>query len=308
MTSSRAEAPAPTGGWGIADIERDTGLSKDTLRVWERRYGFPQPARNALGERSYPADQVQRLRHVKRLLDAGFRAGQVVGLAMDELQRIGPQAGAAADDHVRQWMDLIRAQDGAALRRAMTERLARHGLVDLVAERLPAMNTAIGQAWLAGELAVFEEHLYSECVQTVLRCAITDAQARRAARAPRVLLTTLPGEPHGLGLLMVECLLALEGCETVALGTQLPLEDIVRAQAVRGADIVALSFTASPRQREVQQALHQLRQALPQDVALWAGGQCPALRRALPEGITVLCDVLAIPAGVRQWREVHASP
>jgi DNA-binding transcriptional regulator YiaG len=38
----------------IAAVERDTGLSKDTLRVWERRYGFPQPARDGAGERLYP--------------------------------------------------------------------------------------------------------------------------------------------------------------------------------------------------------------------------------------------------------------
>jgi hypothetical protein len=25
----------------IAAVERETGLGKDTLRVWERRYGFP---------------------------------------------------------------------------------------------------------------------------------------------------------------------------------------------------------------------------------------------------------------------------
>ncbi|HRI93726.1 MAG TPA: MerR family transcriptional regulator, partial [Accumulibacter sp.] len=30
----------------IGAVERDTGLGKDTLRVWERRYGFPQPTRD----------------------------------------------------------------------------------------------------------------------------------------------------------------------------------------------------------------------------------------------------------------------
>ena len=38
----------------IAAVERDTGLSKDTLRVWERRYGFPTPDRDGFGERAYP--------------------------------------------------------------------------------------------------------------------------------------------------------------------------------------------------------------------------------------------------------------
>jgi hypothetical protein len=32
---------APSGGLCIAQVERDTGLSKDPLRMWERRYGFP---------------------------------------------------------------------------------------------------------------------------------------------------------------------------------------------------------------------------------------------------------------------------
>ena len=39
----------------ISQVERDTGLSKDTLRMWERRYGFPQPSRDEFGERLYDA-------------------------------------------------------------------------------------------------------------------------------------------------------------------------------------------------------------------------------------------------------------
>ena len=41
----------------IAAVERDVGLSKDVLRVWERRYGFPVPERDANGERLYPANR-----------------------------------------------------------------------------------------------------------------------------------------------------------------------------------------------------------------------------------------------------------
>ena len=57
----------------IAAVERETGLSKDVLRKWEIRYGFPAPQRDSLGERAYPADQVNRLRLIKRLMDAGMR-------------------------------------------------------------------------------------------------------------------------------------------------------------------------------------------------------------------------------------------
>ena len=59
----RAEAAV-----SIAAVERETGLSKDTLRVWERRYGFPTPARDGKGERVYSSAQLERLR-----LDESFR-------------------------------------------------------------------------------------------------------------------------------------------------------------------------------------------------------------------------------------------
>ena len=67
----------------IAAVERDTGLSKDTLRVWERRYGFPQPERDAYGERVYPSEQVDKLRLVKRLMDQGHRPGKISGPSIE---------------------------------------------------------------------------------------------------------------------------------------------------------------------------------------------------------------------------------
>ena len=50
----------PARGSSIGGVERDTGLTKDTLRVWERRYGFPRPQRDAFGERTYSAAEVEK--------------------------------------------------------------------------------------------------------------------------------------------------------------------------------------------------------------------------------------------------------
>ena len=59
--------------------------------------------------------------------------------------------------------------------------------------------------------------------------AIAQIAGARPAHPPRVLLTTLPGEVHGLGLLMAECFMVMEGCHTIPLGVQTPLIDIARA-------------------------------------------------------------------------------
>lgn len=305
----------------IADIERDTGLSKDTLRVWERRYGFPQPSRDALGERRYGSDQLQRLRHIRRLLDAGHRPGKVVPLPLAQLLAmempsppVRPPARAAASGgpDLAQWMALLREHRGQELVAAMQQWLLGHGLGSLVREGIAPMNHRVGQAWLAGELAVFEEHLYSELVQRLLRTGLSQVADARGGRTPRVLLSTVPGEAHGLGLLMAECMLVLEGCETVSLGTETPLRDIVEAARTCRADVVALGFTSVLNPRDVRGALAQLRQQLMPGTALWTGGECPALQR-LPRGTaplpghTHVTDLAQIPRAVAQWRSRLAA-
>jgi len=295
----------------IAAVERDTGLSKDTLRVWERRYGFPSPQRDATGERAYALHQVEKLRIVKRLLDVGHRPGRIVPLALETLQQLaggtlGPplRSVEAAPDStdLRAYLETIRGHDAAGLRAALTRALARLGVGRFVIELVGPLNAAVGDAWVRGQMEIYEEHVYSETMQAVLRHAIAGVPAPAADGRPCVLLSTFPGEPHGLGLLMAEAMLALEGCRCVALGTQTPLWDIVLAAEAFGADIVALSFTGCMNPNHVVDGLTELRAKLPARVRLWAGGSAPVLvRRAVP-GVLALASLDAVPAELRRWR------
>ena len=63
--------------------------------MWQRRYGFPSPLRDAFGDRVYPPDQVARLKLIKQLLSEGWRAGAVVPLADSALQSM---LGLAVDE------------------------------------------------------------------------------------------------------------------------------------------------------------------------------------------------------------------
>jgi MerR family transcriptional regulator, light-induced transcriptional regulator len=73
MLAMLTEAPL-----SISDVEQQLGLSKDTLRIWERRYGFPVPERDAKGNRVYPRTQVERLKRIKRMVDSGYRPSRVI--------------------------------------------------------------------------------------------------------------------------------------------------------------------------------------------------------------------------------------
>src|SRR5579863_5765283 len=93
----RASETAGATGIGIGAIAQEIGLTKDTLRVWERRYGFPQPLRSSGGERLYPQEQVTKLRLVKRLLDAGHRPSKVLPQSITQLQQLAEDSGVGQD-------------------------------------------------------------------------------------------------------------------------------------------------------------------------------------------------------------------
>jgi methanogenic corrinoid protein MtbC1 len=276
--------------FNIAAVERDTGLSKDVLRMWERRYGFPVPERDANGERAYPADQVERLRQIKHLIDRGHRPGKLLSLPADDLARLAPRrvretsSGSATIDGqgLEDMLALIRRHDASGYGHAMQQHLARHGLQRFVTDVVAPLTRRVGEAWEDGRIEVFEEHLFTELTKRVLRQAI--AALPPGTGGPRVLLTSVPDEQHGLGLLMLEALFALERAECISLGLQTPLVDIGRAAVAHRVDIVTLSFSAAFPARQVVPVLQQLRQLLPATVDLWVGGAGMA-RASAPAGI-----------------------
>ncbi|NBW55050.1 MAG: MerR family transcriptional regulator [Betaproteobacteria bacterium] len=299
--------------FSIAAVERDTGIGKDTLRVWERRYGFPQPGRDNFDERSYPLAQVEKLRIIKRLLDAGHRPGQVVALPVEELQRLTESLIAAPLNLARskegvgslldQAMGLLRSHDIDGLRGHLHQAVASMGVNRFVTELLAPLNAMVGDAWMRAEIQVFEEHLYTECATGVLRQAIHQLNGHAQQRQPRVLLTTFPQEEHAVGLLMAESILMLQGCHCLPMGVKTPLSDIAKAVEVHQPDIVALSFSVSQNPNHVLDGLAELRRLLPDNVEIWAGGRAPVLQRRPPPGVTVIADLAQIEAQVQRWRQ-----
>jgi MerR family transcriptional regulator, light-induced transcriptional regulator len=309
---TRTYPPTDTAGaLGIGVIARELGLTKDTLRVWERRYGFPLPLRADGGERVYPAEQIERLKIVKRLLDGGHRPGKVVHLSLDALQQLAgsttPRVGTLPDEALDALIRTLGEGQVSEVRRMLAQRLLSFGLGRFVVETAAPLATRVGEAWASGRLQVYHEHLFTEILQQLLRGAMNlmpdngeDAQQR-----PRVLLTTTPGEQHGLGMLMAEAMLMLSGAVCISLGTQTPLLEVCAAAEAQRADVVGLSFSAMMGAQDVLSSLAELRERLPAGVAIWVGGASPALGRRMLAGIEQVSALSRIDEAVVGWRKDH---
>ena len=291
----------------ISAVERETGLSKDVLRMWERRYGFPKPQRDDNGERQYTVAEIAKLHAIKRLLDAGMRPAKIIYGTLEQLNALAdarsPVRGPSLPhDFEHDVLSMLRSHDARGLQNALANLLMRQGLQKFVVETVTPLNRAVGESWMRGELQVFEEHLYTEQLQVALRTAINAFP--RQTGTPRVLLTTFPGEQHGLGLLMVEALLVPEGAQCISLGIQTPIEDIRRAALAHEAHLVALSFSGAFPVRQASEGLAALRSQLPTSVTLWAGGEMTRrMRKTLP-GVVLIPELAASIGALKSWR-VH---
>lgn len=292
----------------ISAVERDTGITKDTLRVWERRYGFPNPMRDASGERAYSVADVQKLRLLRRLLDAGHRPGRIIGDSCERLRALAEQispprieSAFSADAGRQHLYALVQARRPHELHAALTRDLTRLGLERFVIGEVAGLCRMVGDGWARGELGILEEHLFSEILQGVMRDAI--ARLHAVEGGPRVLLTTLPGEQHGLGLLMAESIFALEGCTCISLGVQTPVAELARAADEVSADIVGVSCSGHATVNAVTEALTELRARLPRPVELWVGGESQITRRRPMPGIHSVPDLDRVAGEISRWRQ-----
>lgn len=288
----------------IQAVERETGVSKELLRMWERRYHFPQPARDHQGDRIYSQEQVSKLRLLRRLIDTGFRPGKIISMGINDLENLLRSKYTtrieSAPELEKELLEAVKSRDPHLLREYLSHQLVKMGLQTFILEFLQYANAMVGDAWMRGLIEVHEEHLYTEQVQSLIRGAI--AGLRPATAAPRLLLTTPPDEAHTLGILMVEAMLRLDNVDAVCFGAEMPVREIVLAAQKHRMDMIGVSFSASfPASRAIE-FLEELRFRLPLGTDIWAGGSALRSSRRSVDGVEVFHDLAAIRKAVQSWR------
>ncbi len=303
MSPSPEHPESSEGRLSIGALARATGIPVETLRTWEARYGFPAPERKPSGHRLYPLSSVPRLRRIAEALTRGHRAGEVVPASdqvLDDLLRATP-APASPPGVAREpagHLDLMRVItdfDGPALTHILLQDWARLGPLGFLEDRVIPAVRDIGEAWKDGRLEIRHEHFFSERAGDLLRSLRIPFEER--ATGPLVILSTLPGEAHGLGLQMAALVLAVSGCRILFLGTEVPATEIATLARDTNARAVAVSVSKATRGPASANQIGHLRRLLPRRVSVIVGGDGAPRPHA---GIEVLQDLAALEAWGRR--------
>ncbi len=268
----------------IGALANATGVPANTIRTWERRYGFPVASRTAGGQRVYDPDCVEQVLLVARAIARGHRPAQLFSASIAELRSLGsavlpgdhaarpsPAPGTRSlPDDVDVWVQHAAALDGDSLKRAFRSRLANLGMEAFLAAWVGPFLGALGEAWVAGRIQPFHEHFATERLGEFL--ANTWRPLAESNSGPVAVLATLPAERHGLGLHLAACLTASAGWRIVFLGVETPAPDIDACARQVGARAVLVSVSSASSPGQIEWDLAALRARLPSSVLLVVGG------------------------------------
>ena len=267
----------PTGQFSIKAVSQATGLSVETLRAWERRYEVVRPERDASGRRSYAASDVARLRLLRSATELGHSISRMSRLAADELAQLVADSGgharqgpARGQTFVDRALDATENSDPNSLEEVLTSAIALLPANEVVHTVLGPLVYEVGERWHGGSISIAQEHMVSEIVRRLL-IAVARGYLRSDS-APAMVLATLSGERHELGILMCGWMAAARRYRTHYLGIDCPPAEIARFALEVEARVVLISMVMPEQIVPAMQQLSELAELLNGRCDVWVGG------------------------------------
>ncbi len=259
--------------YSIAAVSKLTGVSCHALRVWERRYGFPVPARSPSGHRRFSADQVHVIRKVADLARGGEPIGNLIEsvrsgqLVLDAVQS-EPRFEGAERAMFEILVDRLASADLEGADQIYDKLAKQMSQLDLITTVINPAMTDIGDRWYRRDCSIYQERTVTGFLRRKLDHMLETAQRANPNPKRIVLVGTVQGDRHQGGALMFGVLVELAGWRALDLGVDLPVSEYQKAALAWKPDAIGLSFVLS---RNINKRFKEL--SLIRDVPVFVGGR-----------------------------------
>ena len=225
--------------YNLKVVIQETGLKPDTLRVWERRYGLPDPERTAGGHRLYSERDIAIIKWLQERKAEGLSISRAVALWRQHVEQgedpLEPEPSSSAlpaappavqgetlSELQQEWIDACLAFDEQKAEQVLTQAFAQASPETVSVQVLQKGIAAIGAEWYAGKVTVQQEHFASTLVMRRLSALVMASPP--PTRPGRILVACPPDENHTIGALLLTFFLRRRGLDVLFLGADVPVD------------------------------------------------------------------------------------
>ena len=262
--------------YSVKLVSELTGITPDTLRAWERRYGAVVPTRELNGRRSYSQSDVKRLRLLRNASDIGHSISKLVKMPNSKLESIIREnqdcsARNRTSNLTRRLIDAIKSYRIDTCEEILG--LATTGLTPLALtnEVLGPTLKEIGMMWHDGQLTVAQEHLLSSSIKRLILSLIHTYQ--KQSSGCKIFFCTLSQETHEFGILMCALLAAGQRQRCYYFGPDLPGHELVHAATQVKPAVIVVSMVRQPVCQRSLEEITLLADRIPEQTEIWIGGE-----------------------------------
>lgn len=290
-----------TPAFNLKVVLKETGLTADTLRAWERRYGLPVPQRSAGGHRLYSQRDIETIKWLMKRQTEGLSISRAVDMWNEQLASgADPLAGLpqttlapvstipaqyASDttlDSLRgRWIEACLNFSESSAEQTLNQAFSIFPVEAVCTQVLQRGMSEIGNLWYENRTSVQQEHFAAGLAMRRLDALLN------ASPAPTRNLTLIVGCPadewHAFTPLLLSLFLRRRGLNVIYLGANVPAQQFSNTVKHTHADLVVLVAQQLITAATLQQTALVLSS---QNIPVAFGGRIFNLHPNLPDSIS----------------------
>jgi MerR family transcriptional regulator, light-induced transcriptional regulator len=247
-----------TPAFNLKVVLKETGLTADTLRAWERRYGLPVPQRTAGGHRLYSQRDIETIKWLMKRQTEGLSISRAVDMWKEQLSSgADPLAGSAQTtivsastipaqyafdttlDALRtRWIEGCLNFSESTSEQILNQAFSMFPVEVVCMEILQRGISEIGTLWYENRATVQQEHFASSLAMRRLDALL--ASSAPPTRNQTVLVGCPAEEWHAFTPLLLSLLLRRRGLNVIYLGANVPTEQFSNTVKNIKANLVVL--------------------------------------------------------------------
>ncbi len=221
------------GTYSIKDLEQLSGIKAHTIRIWEVRYGLLKPSRTDTNIRYYDDEQLKRLLNISFLLKNGLKISKISLMDSNELydtlvsfyNRQGNDQ--STEDKINNLVVSMIELNEDLFEKVFSSSVHHLGFENAITKVVYPFLDKVGMLWTMGNIQPSQEHFISNLIRQKIIVGI-DKQTLPKNKNSKFLLFLPEGEMHEIGLLLANYMIREKGCQTIYLGQNVPIEDVIQ--------------------------------------------------------------------------------